>query len=394
MAKQQPTINVADPIISPTAIEDGKLIEFDAAIACPPFGMKYSSAEIRSDYFGRFPDKGNSGNVIMTRHLLAHAKGSVVVLLPTAILFSTGAEASMREELVDRGIVKAVIMLPVVVHKIATCILVLDPQGGQKKIKFIDGSNTDVENIAIDIPKLIKAKKDNQNRTTVDTATVLANDADLQVSSYVLSDKRKKVKEILASAKTAKLAEVCQLIAPVAFPKSEDGVPVRTLDMSCFTDHGFVSEPVKTLDTAIKVAERNELYLQPNDIVLAAKATVGRAGIVPPAVPSPGEDGWFPPRFAITLRCASNSPIDPRVLYLQLRSEFGQQLLNEMTVGATIPMIRLSDLKNMQIVIPDAKEAKKVIRAFDQEVELQAEIKVLQQKQQAITEKLPVFKID
>ena len=51
------------------------------------------------------------------------------------------------------------------------------------------------------------------------------------------------------------------------------------------------------------------------------------------------------------MRCLKDK-IDPKVLFMYLSSEMGQYLLRSISSGATIPLIQLARLKELQIVIP------------------------------------------
>jgi type I restriction enzyme M protein len=398
LASKPPQIVVTDPIREPSAVTNGKLARFDLAVACPPLGVKYRATDLRSDFYGRFPEKRVlTGTVLAVYHLLAQTSDRIVLLMPPAMLFSSGAEAALRKQLVANGNLQSVIALPEewsFKHRVwANNVLILDPKGGHKSIRLIDARLFDTESLATEIPRILLDDGDGESQVTIDSTEALANDVDLQVSKYVLSEDRKQVARKLAEANTASLADVCQIMAPVAFPKSEQSSPILTMDTACFTDYGYATPPQKTTDTAQKVAKRDELYLQPNDIVISTKGTPGRVAIVPPDVPPAGESGWFAPRFAAVLRCDGDLPIDPRVLFLQLRSEFGQQLLSGCAVGATISMLRLSDLKKMQVVIPDVDDAKAAVTVFEKEVAFQQEIELLRQKQQALAASLSFFEM-
>lgn len=98
---------------------DGSLMTFDFVVANPPFSTKSWSTgvSVASDPFDRFkygtpPPK--NGDYAFLLHILASLKstGKAAVILPLGVLFRGNAEATIRRELVRRGLLKAVIALP------------------------------------------------------------------------------------------------------------------------------------------------------------------------------------------------------------------------------------------------------------------------------------------
>ena len=69
---------------------------------------------------------------------------------------------------------------------------------------------------------------------------------------------------------------------------------------------------------------------------------------------------------------------------MYLSSEMGRYLLRSISSGATIPLIQLARLKELQIVVPPRQEAEQIIRDFDRMVELQSQNEELTQAQRKI----------
>ncbi|MNP77909.1 hypothetical protein D3C76_1754280 [compost metagenome] len=59
----------------------------------------------------------------------------------------------------------------------------------------------------------------------------------------------------------------------------------------------------------------------------------------------------------------------------------GQGLLSRMAVGASIPSLQLSALKELEIPMPSVEVMQPMVRAFDEEAEIQAEIERLRTRQ-------------
>lgn len=126
------------------------LATFDYLVANPPFSVKTWKNGFEKDY-GRFdgyawpPDK--NGDYAFLLHMVKSLKstGKGVVVLPHGVLFRGNAEATIRTELIKRGLIKAVIGLPANLFYgtgIPACLLVLDKKDAQARtgIFMIDAS--------------------------------------------------------------------------------------------------------------------------------------------------------------------------------------------------------------------------------------------------------------
>ncbi|CAM5526455.1 type I restriction-modification system subunit M [Streptomyces griseorubiginosus] len=127
-----------------------KLETFDYLVANPPFSVKTWKNGFEKDY-GRFdgyawpPDK--NGDYAFLLHMVKSLKstGKGVVVLPHGVLFRGNTEATIRAELIKRGLIMAVIGLPANLFygtSIPACLLVLDKKDAQSRtgIFMIDAS--------------------------------------------------------------------------------------------------------------------------------------------------------------------------------------------------------------------------------------------------------------
>jgi type I restriction enzyme M protein len=139
---------IADPQFkaSETSIQ-----AFDFVVANPPFSTKAWGAGLTANNrFGRFdigmpPEK--NGDFAFLLHILASMKatGSGAVILPHGVLFRGNKEAELREKILKRGYVKAIIGLPANLFYgtgIPASIIVLDKSGAceRRPVFMIDAS--------------------------------------------------------------------------------------------------------------------------------------------------------------------------------------------------------------------------------------------------------------
>lgn len=122
---------------------------FEAIVANPPFSAKWSANKIfESD--DRFAEYGrlapaSKADFAFVQHMLHHLDedGTMAVILPHGVLFRGGAEGAIREFLIRRNWLDAVIGLPANIFygtAIPTCILVLKKCKETEDVLFVDAS--------------------------------------------------------------------------------------------------------------------------------------------------------------------------------------------------------------------------------------------------------------
>lgn len=391
-------VKESDPIRSPSATENGTLKKFQKSIAFPPFGEQYEKEVIAQDWYTRFPEQTRSGSVLAVRHLLAQTMDRVVVAVQKNLLFSAGAEKRLREDLVSRGVIQAVIAMPsglIWNTHLDFSILVLSPKGGNKKIQFIDSAAprfsktmgyksklTDIAGLVASIGERVRSDES----VCIANEDVLENEAQLQVSRYLQSDSKRRLQKILKASETVALDDVMDTIRPMPTSSDEDNViNVQEIGAADLPPMGYIVKPGRNVRVDASVAAKStRQFLQPFDIILIVKGSVGKVGIVPQDVPPPGPGGWVAGQSAIVLRTRPNSPIEARALAMQLRSPIGQELLDGIVSGATIHLIQLRELAQLAVMVPSREIADRATAALDEEAALQREIDGLRWKQAQI----------
>lgn len=154
----------------------GALKQFDAVIANPPFSLKgWGEGSWAHDPFGRskfgVPPKGY-GDLAFVEHMVSSmspTSGRVAVVMPHGVLFRSGAEQRIRKNLIEAGLLEAVIGLPPNLFyntPIPACVLIFraEPRGAlEGGIAFIDASE-----------RFIKGKNQNELRQEDSEAVVTA----------------------------------------------------------------------------------------------------------------------------------------------------------------------------------------------------------------------------
>ncbi|NIJ45142.1 type I restriction enzyme M protein [Wenyingzhuangia heitensis] len=134
-----------DTIANPLHIEDGELKRFDIVIANPPFSANYSDIKNFRDRFHYWMPKKKKADFMFVQHMVSVLKdnGRMAVVMPHGVLFRGSEEKSMRQWLVDRGLLETVIGLPSGLFYgtgIPASVLIINKKGvaQRKEVQFIN----------------------------------------------------------------------------------------------------------------------------------------------------------------------------------------------------------------------------------------------------------------
>jgi type I restriction enzyme M protein len=141
--------HLADPKLT----EGEQLKQFDFVVANPPFSDKRWSTglDAAKDPYGRFSGFGippaKQGDYAYLLHIVRTLKstGKGSCILPHGVLFRGNAEAEIRKNLIQRGLIKGIIGLPANLFYgtgIPACIVVIDKReaGSREGIFLVDAS--------------------------------------------------------------------------------------------------------------------------------------------------------------------------------------------------------------------------------------------------------------
>lgn len=143
-----------DTLRTPKFIEHGQLQKFNCVLANPPFGQeKWGADSFESDKYGRnmwgCPSDSNA-DFAWLQHMIKSMKpmdGKVAVVLPQGVLFHSGKEGDIREQLIKSDLIEAVVALAGGVFYgtgVSACILFLNNHKRPEhkgKVCLIDATN-------------------------------------------------------------------------------------------------------------------------------------------------------------------------------------------------------------------------------------------------------------
>lgn len=389
-------INPTDPVAVPIALEQGMLIRFETAVCVPPMGLRYSNEVFENDLFGRFVERTPVGSVLQIRHLLAQTHGRIVVAMPNSVLFASGSERQLRERLVEAGQLEAVIALPgglCVGTNIPLSILVLNARGGVESVRFVNAATEaftesaakkriELKNIDALLAE-VTGRDATEHAVSVPSRAIAQNDYSLEVSRYVLDEAARELEQVLRRYEICKLSELFEVIRPRQHATAASGSSVFEVQAQDIPAYGYIRSASKEALFDLGSAKASTHFIRPDDILMTFKGTIGKAGIVQD-VPDSKEGGWIAGQSLTILRSKRPEIYPPKALLICLRSDMGQALLKHIVVGATIPSIQLSTLKELAIPVPSAEEMNRMVQAFEQEAQIEDEIQQLRARQAAI----------
>ncbi len=183
----------------------GRLRRFDVAVSSPPFslrdwGHEMADRDLHQRYRRGVPPR-TAGDYAFISHMvetLAPETGRMAAVVTLGVLFRTGAERQIREQLVRENLVDAVIALPIKMFAhtaIPVAILVLRKRKTDDGVMFIDASEAyqhgKTQNVLREsdlglIEDIYRRRQDVERYARlVDTDEIAANDFNLSVARYV-----------------------------------------------------------------------------------------------------------------------------------------------------------------------------------------------------------------
>lgn len=183
----------------------GGLTRFDVVVSSPPFslrdwGHEMAERDVHQRYRRGVPPR-MAGDYAFISHMvetLAPATGRMAAVVTLGVLFRTGAERQIREQLVRENLIDAVIALPTKIFAhtaIPVAILVLRKRKADDGVIFIDASDTyqhgKTQNVLREsdlnmIEDIYRRRQDVERYARlVDPGEIAANDFNLSVARYV-----------------------------------------------------------------------------------------------------------------------------------------------------------------------------------------------------------------
>jgi type I restriction enzyme M protein len=110
-------IEFGDTLEDPQNLRAGQIVQFDRVIANPPFAQNWKLGRCKHPdrfQYGHAPETGKKADLMFLQHMLASLKptGRGAVVMPHGVLFRGRKEREIRLNLLQAGVIEAIIGLP------------------------------------------------------------------------------------------------------------------------------------------------------------------------------------------------------------------------------------------------------------------------------------------
>ena len=385
--------HLTNALENPSYIESNKeeqLRQFKLALSFPPFSMR-GRIDLSKDKYHRFKvHKGSILDVAHFEHILAQTKGKAVVLMSVGFTYRAGVEEEFRAYLVENNWLEAVIQLPPNLHSatsIETTFFIVNKQKIDHRVQFINLKHEQFftkegrQIVFKDIDELVDIYRDRSEieniSTLVEPETIKAFNYSLAIDRYILSSEAKEIEKKLSSYQKIALQDIADIRRSQLFKDEEDGKEVYELSPSDFALAGFTMECGKLKHLGEQSKKYETYKLQPYDILLSSKGTVGKVALIgeikEPLIASQAIQ-------VIRLKNEGDIKTDAIVLYMFLKSDIGQAMLKQLVAGVAMPQISTKEIKQLEIPLFSTEEKEHIVNNFNKEIKMQEEIEQLKSK--------------
>lgn len=363
---------------------------FDLVVTNPPWGQR-----IESHGLDHFPIPSTDSTALFVQHALSQLRpeGRAVVVVPQGFLFQQGKPAALRQWLLERHRVDAVISLPdgaFLPHtSIKAAVLVLRRDGGPtRKVRMVDGptffeprkgksaglitpQRIDELAAAVLEPRPGKAAWDIEADMIADLGF------DLSPTRREFTEFEQIIESLGKEIPIHSLQQLCELSAGRAVssaglsgkPIGENPIPyVRIGDIQ--RGQTTKSSSWLTPESASDLGPRHRL--RAGDVLVSKSGTIGKTGVVRNgAVGGIASGGFF------VLR-PDNSRIDPHFLAAYLQSNDCQQWLKSRSSGSVISGLQKQFIETLPVPLPPLQIQHRVASDFrEQQVDALTQLRLV-----------------
>ena len=386
----------------------------DFVIAAPPFNSSTKTApwaQWEYEQVDRYEsyDRSDAWAVF---NLLKRTNDQLVILTSPSWLFATGQERRLREKLLGSHIntLESVTTLPAGALSTTSVQSAISTFNMQKPIRHVHMTSHMIDSKPIPLDEFIASNRESiikKSGESLQSRSVSIEE--ISQADFVLLPQRVFRKTVLSGADSVTLGQICTAVRPPSTYRGEDGNYVIEMGTAALRDHRWT--PVRISDAEdyksiyINSNQRQDSYLEENDIVLTVKGTLGLARLISGSfgfgfVGLSGEIENY--KSVVSTSCLGlrliNKTLDqgitPKFLLMYLRSAEGQEQIRSLQVGAAMPHITVADLfSSVRIPIPSKEQLASVEADFDKLCSLEEDIQIIESEMEEIAESRWVVKL-
>lgn len=328
--------------------------KFDLIVSNPPFGMLIQHEE----FFIERSKPCNVEDFFIARGIEGlSAKGKLIGLFSTGVLFKGGVTEKQRKYAVDNDYLEMVVSLPsnlLYGTAISTTILVFAKNKKLRgNIKFVDGTSFYEKEGRVNVllsDKLLTSIENNDSQFVhfVSTEEIIENDYNLSVNRY-FSESLDKI-TIPNGFELVKLAE----IATVVRGERNNDTIGRNVKISDLKSDSF-NYKIKSSD--FEITSMSSVYQKISSNVML----LSKINALKPTYCFVFENESIYINNNIVAFNVDTTKVDVSYLILELNSERIQQFIASRFAGVTIPTISIKDMLEIPIILPPLEQQLKFV---------------------------------
>lgn len=355
-------------------------------LACPPFGMTVRSTSLLQwdSSQGEALERYARSETWVVNELLTRTGESAVFLLPPGVLFTRGQEQRLREQLVHLGgecnALHSIVTLPggaLSQTGLSSALVMVTPRHDNLETLMVDLGLA--RRSAANLDELVQSHRkvalglwqDPDRACRVRREEILRNEVSLVPSRYLRPS-------VSVGENALPLQELCEAIRAPAIAREDNAEELLELGIPELGGWAAVAE--KDLSKVVRVKGRRGLpALQPGDLVLSIKGTIGKAGLVGRIEPSAVVVSQS--CLGLRLLAGQRERLSPEYLLMYLRSEAGQAQLETLQAGTTIQHVSPQTLlSSFRVPLPDVQTLQAVETDYRRLCQLEEDREHLQQQ--------------
>ncbi len=368
--------------------------QYDVVFVVPPFNSKVTGGQ--STGMGFPPPTSEAWGVALAG---LHSKAIGACLLPNGFLFRTSlSDQSFKDKAIGRFGLNTVIAFPaglILEHSgLQISLALLAPEVRVADVLMVDVGTAFEGRRAVSahfieaIASIVDQRAEGRISRRASYEEIAANNFNLMPERYVLSEDDIRLQALVSGGDAVTIDEIADLYRAQATPPSllvdsavytGEGELVYELAVSDLDETGLAARPSKhlLLDPATSFKVR-KAQLQPGDVLVVIKGSVGRIGFVDFI---PEGHVWVANQSFAIVRLRKTAPLkDSRVLFRFLSSGVGQSLISRLKVGSGVATLQMADLRKLSVLVPSVEQQWTIGGSVAEVFRMQAEITALRDR--------------
>ena len=335
-------------------------------LACPPFNAQVRNTRLLQwdSSQGEALERYARSETWVVNELLNRTGETAVFLLPPGVLFSRGQEQRLREQIIHLGgecnALHSVVTLPggaLSQTSLSSAVVMVTPRHDNLETLMVDLGLA--RRAAPNLDELVQThrlvalglQQDPERACRVRREEILRNEVSLVPSRYLRPS-------VSVGDNALPLQDLCEAIRAPAIAREDNAEELLELGIPELGSWAAVEH--ETLSKVVRVRSRRGLpVLQPGDLVLSIKGTIGKTCMVGRIEPNTVVVSQS--CLGLRLLAGQRERISPEYLLMYFRSEAGQAQLEALQAGTTIQHVSPQTLlSSFRVPLPGAPERQAV----------------------------------